>query len=398
MADTATPAANPLESSMTIASPVDFREPPPQSDETATPETDNSEVVDEATQPEGQPPAETTEETPEGEGAATPEVPQVLSYDRLLPLEQFQHKEEVPEELLQAAARKWKIPLDAIEQQDWVKPFLRDKINTDIAIKSQRYLEALADEEGAPAETPAQETQPEPPQPASLEQTLQQLEPIAQKLVTPEGAKAFAQGIGAAWNEYREAVESEDPKAIATAEHKIASQHMQWMMLAAQNAIHSMLPQFLPEYIRNVAETHTKTEQSWNKAMTMLSADPKFGDVIDLAKSGKLDEVFEDYPELMNRQFKDAAGKPLPPLPNLMERLRRATRIIRGENYKPATEVAEQGIRTGQQLQEKREKQKALGKLGSGRPTGNLNRSGESGGFVDSLAVAWKKEHPMEGV
>lgn len=397
MSETATPAANSLESSMTLANPVNFGEPPSEEDENATPETGESEAAGEAIQPEGQPPTEAAEETPAPEVAATEEKLKVLSYDRLLPLEQFQHEEEVPEELLQAAARKWKIPLDALEQQDWIQPFLRDKINTDIAMKSQRYLEALA-EEGEPETPKTPETPPEAVRPASLEETLKQLSPIAQKMVTPEGAKAFTQDVGKAWDDYREAVEGGDAKAISAAEQKVTEAHMRWMLLAAQNVVQSTLPQFVPNYIRSLAESHAKAEQAWSKAITMLGEDPSFSDVVELAKDGKLDEVFDDFPELASRDFKDASGKPLPPVQNMMERLRRAVRYVRGDKYKPATEVVAAGIRAGQSLEKKREQVKALGRLGSGRPTGSLSKPGSGKSFVDELVEANKREHPMEGI
>jgi hypothetical protein len=359
----------------------------PSAEQTET--TDEGAEVSAGDQPEGHPPTADDETLEVADGAEGETQEESLSYDRLLPLEQFEKNESIPERILKAAAQRWKIPEEDLSKP-WVEPFLRDKLNTDIYLKNEKFDRELAELEDQPREE-AKADEGNPPLPEQMAQILDGMDNMVSPLITDEGAKAFSDSIGASWAKLQEAQESGDETKILAAQRDLTRNHMRWMALAA-NVI---MAQNLPNHLESINSRQSQIQEMHHKALVSLSEDPRYSDTLQLAESGDLDKVFGENPELLQKQFRDKAGNPLSPAANFREQVRRAITIIRGENYKPAQELVNEATETGKRLASEEEKKRNLGKLGKGRSTGAFSQKGSSEEYIGNLVDAYDRNNPL---
>jgi hypothetical protein len=358
---------------------------------------EDEQETSEETKPEGQ---STNQEGKEESSETTTETTQEepLAYDRLLPLEQFGKDEKLSERLMAAAAKKWSIPEEALSQA-WVEPFLRDKINTDIFVKNEQFDRKLDEfeEKAKEAETVPQKDGENHAPVAGMSQVLEQMGNFVEPMITDEGAKAFSDSMGKAWADLSEAQESGDEKRITAAQRNLVKQNLQWASVANVSLLEKMLPILVDQRIQQFQSGQQQAQQQYETAMNSLAEDPRYKDVLDLAESGKLDEVAQEFPELFQKQFKDESGKPLPAERNLREQIRRAITIIRGQNYKPAEEQVTEALKTGEKLADQRQRAREIGKgLGSGRSSGAFGDKGNSDeDFVKGLTDAFDARRPL---
>ena len=291
----------------------------PSAAETDTEGAESAETSQEA-EPEGQPPTE------DGEGEADLEASQDtsqedeeeqrLSFDRLLPLEQFGKDEEIPERLLKASAQKWKIPEEELNKP-WAQALLRDKINSDIYLKNERFDRELAEFEAKAEEADKEPEDKENPTPSvGMAEVLGQMGNFVAPLITDEGSKAFAESMGQAWGKLSEAQESGDEKKILEAQRNLTAENLKWASVGTAAMLEKMLPQLVTKQIEGIINRQNEIQSIDQAAIESLANDPKYSDVLELLESGKMDAVFEEFPELHQKQFKGADGKPLPQAQN----------------------------------------------------------------------------------
>lgn len=369
-------------------------------EETASP---GGVAVEEAEHAEETPSEELTEETreegaeevPEEEAASgseeesteatEEEAPQ--GYDIMLPNQQLK---AYPDELYQLAAKKFGIDPSLLEQKP-VKDLLKGKIDSDIDNRNLRDRidtgadeDAIVDEEEATPET-AREVEVTPQR--QIEATYNFLRGGIDgqtPIITKEGAKMYSDASIAAYTELSEALESGDPKKIETAQLKYTESQAAFATVMFAN----VLPALLPHMIQNLPaqlwdgivggklEEREEMKETHKEARETLMKDPRYADLKEMIESKAIYNFVKDNPEILQKTFVDANNRPITdPVKLNMARYRHVVHQIRGQNYRPATELVKKGMDAGKRQAAAIAEKKANGRLASGRTRGSIGTS-----------------------
>jgi hypothetical protein len=369
-------------------------------EETASP---GGVAVEEAERAEETPTEELTEETreegaeevPEEEAASgseeesteatEEETPQ--GYDIMLPNQQLK---TYPDELYQLAAKKFGVDPSLLEQSS-IKSLLKGKIDSDIDNRNLRDRidtgaddDAIVDEEeAAPAAARTEEVTPE----RQLEATYNFLRGGIDgqtPIITKEGAKRYSEASIAAYTELSEALESNDPKKIEAAQIKYTESQAAFATVMFAN----VLPALLPHMIQNLPpqlwdgivggklEEREEMKETHRTARDELMKDPRYADLKGLIADKSIYNFVKENPELLEKQFVDAEGRKITdPVKLNMARYRYVVHQIRGQNYRPATELVKKGMDAGKRQAAEIAEKKANGRLASGRTRGSIGTS-----------------------
>jgi hypothetical protein len=339
---------------------------------------------------------EDAEEVPEEEAASgseeesteatEEEAPQ--GYDIMLPNQQLK---TYPDELYQLAAKKFGIDPSLLEQKP-VKDLLKGKIDSDIDNRNLRDRidtgaeddDTIVDEEeAAPAAARTEEVTPE----RQLEATYNFLRGGIDgqtPIITKEGAKRYSEASIAAYTELSEALESNDPKKIEAAQIKYTESQAAFATVMFAN----VLPALLPHMIQNLPpqlwdgivggklEEREEMKETHRTARDELMKDPRYADLKGLIADKSVYNFVKDNPELLEKQFVDANNRPITdPVKLNMARYRYVVHQIRGQNYRPATELVKKGMDAGKRQAAAIAEKKANGRLASGRTRGSIGTS-----------------------
>lgn len=363
-----------------------------EGEETEQTEESTEEQHTEETREEGDE-AEVSEEdteaasSEEGDEATEEEEPQ--GYDIMLPNQQ---QKNYPAELYQLAAKKFGIDPSLLEQKS-VKDLLKGKIDSDIDNRNLR--ERLGSDE-EDEDTVVDEDDETVDEPARREQAVEftpekQIEAITRLLdggldgqspiITPQGAKLFSQSMLGAYTEMQEAQESGDPKKIEAAEIK----HTKTMATFATAMIANVLPVFLPSMLASMPgqtwdgivgaklEEREEMKETHSTARAELMKDPRYRDLGDMVKSKAIYNFVRENPEILDKKFVDADGKPIKnPIKLEMARYRYVVNQIRGQNYRPPTELVKEGIEAGKKHAALQAEKKANGRISTGKTRGGM--------------------------
>lgn len=311
-------------------------------------------------------------ETAEAAGEATEDA---AGYPEWLPWEPMK---QYPDELLQLAAKKFGISPELIGQPG-VKELLSGNITAQIQARDAEL--AAQPDEGAEAEAAEgkEEGAAEGEEGAEVERlTVPQLHEVAMEIaaehVTPEGANLYATGLKTAMDALYDAHQSGDKEAIATAEQQVTKTNMAFLTMALRELIPLMVPPVITKHLQSFSTNMQQTRQAHTEAVTRLSKDPRYASVAQFVKSGDLQAVLQQYPELGRKQFfkpgQNGKRVPLSPVENRMEQYKAAMALHRGAKNPPAPVLVKKAMAAGQKQADQMQNRKELGKLAAGRATG----------------------------
>lgn len=363
-------------------------------EETETAEETASEESTEETREEG---AEETSEEEAASGseeeseATEEEEPQ--GYDIMLPNQQ---QKNYPDELYQLAAKKFGIDPSLLEQKP-VKDLLKGKIDSDIDNRNLRDRldtgaeeddDTVVDEEAETAEdrTARAETVTPERQVQAITNFLRGGVDGKSPIITPQGAKIFSEAMNGSYVEMQEALESGDAKKIEAAQMK----HTETMATFATAMVANVLPVLLPHMLANLPgntwdgivggklEEREEMKEVHQNARAELMKDPRYRDLGDMVKSKAIYNFVRENPEVLEKNFVDANNRPIKDPTKLeMARYRYVIHQIRGQNYRPPTEIVKKAMDAGKRQANDLHDKKAQGKLSTGRTRGGMGTSAD---------------------
>jgi hypothetical protein len=321
--------------------------------------------------------------------AAEEETPQ--GYDLMLPNKQLK---DYPDELYQLAAKKFGVDPSQIEHQG-IKSLLKGKIDSDIEIRNLHdRLDTGADddtivdgeEEETAAAAPAEEAvTPE----KQIELTYSFLRGGLDghtPVITKTGAKMYSEASLAAYTELSDALESGDPKKIEAAQIRYTESQAAFATVMFAN----VLPALLPHMIQNLPpqlwdgivggklEERDQIKETHKSARDLLMKDPRYADLQGMVTSGQIYAFAKENPEILNKTFVDANGKKITdPVKLAMAQYRYVVHQIRGQNYRPATELVKKGMEAGKRQADTIAQRKANGRFTTGRTRGGFGQSAD---------------------
>jgi len=332
---------------------------------------------------------ETSETSEEGDETATEEEEQAQGYDLMLPNQQLKN---YPDELYQLAAKKFGVDPSLLENKS-IKDLLKGKINADIEVRNlhDRLDTGAEDEETVvdePEETRAapERTETITPQ-RQLEATYNLLRGGLDgntPIVTKDGAKLYSSALTDSYTQMQEALESGDAKKIEDASVKLTETHAAFATTMFANVFPMLLPHMLQHLPSEVwdgivggkLEQREEMKENHSTARTELAKDPRYADLPEMIKSKAIYNFVRENPEVLEKRFVDQNGRPIKdPVKLEMARYRYVVHQIRGQNYRPATELVKKGMDAGKRQANAMAEKKANGKLSTGRTRGNMGTS-----------------------
>ncbi len=355
-------------------------------EETAETETSEETREEESTE-ETSEAEESSEATEEGGEAAEEAEPQ--GYDVMLPDKQLK---SYPEELYQLAAKKFGVDPSTLDQAGQ-RSLLKGKIDSDIDNRNLRErLEALEDQDEdvltdeEEESTGGQRGETEMVTPArQLEATFNLLRGGLDgqtPIITKEGAKIYSDAMMGSYTEMQEAIDSGDAKKIEAANMKFAETQAAFATVMFANVFPALLPhmiQQLPEQVWDgivgaKLEQREEMKETHSTARAQLLKDPRYSDLGEMIKSKAIYNFVRENPEVMEKRFKDVNGNLISdPIKLEMARYRYVVHQIRGQNYRPPTELVKKGMEAGKRNANELQRKKDLGRLATGKSRGSLN-------------------------
>lgn len=367
---------------------------------------------------------EGAEEAPEEEAAAGSEEENTEAtdeeaphgYDMLLPNQQ---QKVYPDELHQLAIKKFGLDqLNLSEEQlasKQFRSFVKGKIDSDIEIR--RLHDEL--DTGAEDDTIVDEEQDAPA--AAREEVAitpeRQLEATHNFLrggidgqtpiLTKAGAKMYSEASLAAYTEMQEALESNDPKKIEAAQMKYTESQAAFATVMFANVLPALLPQMIQNLppqlwdgiVGGKLEEREEMKENHKSAREELMKDPRYADLKEMIESKAVYNYVRDNPEILQKNFVDANNRPITdPVKLNMARYRHVVHQIRGQNYRPATELVKKGMDAGKRQANAMAEKKANGRLATGRTRGSLGSSQdpyETGNWVERQKRAAANSDPL---
>ena len=392
----ATPA-NPLETSLKSVgfTPDANEEDTASSTAVATEEAENTEQV--STEESADSREEGSEETStdessetseEGDESATDEE-QAQGYDLMLPNQQLKN---YPDELYQLAAKKFGVDPSLLENKS-IKDLLKGKINADIEVRNLHdRLDTGAEDEDTVVDEPeetraAERTETTITPQRQLEATYNLLRGGLDgntPIVTKEGAKLYSSALTDSYTQMQEALESGDEKKIEAASLKLTETHAAFATTMFANVFPMLLPHMLQQLPSEIwdgivggkLEQREEMKETHLTARTELAKDPRYVDLPEMIKSKAIYNFVRENPEVLEKRFVDQNGKAIKdPVKLEMARYRYVVHQIRGQNYRPATELVKKGMDAGKRQANAMAEKKANGKLSTGRTRGNMGTS-----------------------
>lgn len=387
---------NPLETSLanvgftadanedeTASSTAVATEEPETAEETATEET-AEETREEGSEETSE---EATSETSEEDTEATEEE-QPQGYDLMLPNQQLKN---YPDELYQLAAKKFGVDQTLLEHKS-VKDLLKGKIDADIDNRNLRDRldtgaedddDTIVDEEEAPAAARAERTETVTPQ-RQLEATYNLLRGGLDgntPIVTKEGAKLYSSALTDSYTEMQAALESGDEKKIEAASVKLTETHAAFATTMFANVFPMLLPHMLQQLPSEIwdgivggkLEQREEMKETHSTARTELARDPRYADLPEMIKSKAIYNFVKENPEVLEKRFVDQQGRTIKdPVKLEMARYRYVVHQIRGQNYRPPTELVKKGMAAGKRQADSIAEKKANGRISTGRTRGTV--------------------------
>jgi hypothetical protein len=399
-----TPGTTPSADELSMAPELAIQTETPSEEETQeTESTTETTAAEEATQSSDDG-ASQTEEVADGETASEETETEsaqrrVLGYDDLLPQEQG---DEYPEELYALAGKRWKLTDEQLQDES-IRSLLKDKINADIEIKKERAAKALADSESegdkeAEGEEAEGEETTEAPQPVDLESAVTTAIQEVMPYITPQGAKAYTDTVGAAYTELQEAQDSGDEKAIATAQQKVAATQMAFVRAAVQSFLPDMVAQTLQQTVVSTQQEEQKVMAAYDAGLKLAAQDPQYKDVLDAKKNGQFKELLSRYDHITQMRFKGPDGKLLPLLSpqNIAEQYKYGMTLIRGSRAVSPEKSFKAGAEAQRKTQERQQAAAAAARTGKGRTTsGKFAQPGPDDDLQQRLVKAHAFSDPL---
>ncbi len=333
---------------------------------------------------------ETTTETAEGDETATEEeTPQ--GYDLLLPNQQ---QKTYPDELYQLAAKKFGIDTSLLEQKP-IKDLLKGKIDSDIDNRNLRdQLDTGAEDdedtvvdEAEPGDTTREAERPAVTPQRQLEATLGLLRgglDGQSPIITKEGAKLYSNAMTDSYTEMQAALESGDEKKIEAASLKFTETQAAFATQMFANVFPLLLPHMLANLpsqtwdgiVGGKLEEREEMKEMHKSAREELMKDPRYADLKGFIESKAVYNFVRENPEVLEKNFVDPNGKRITdPVKLEMARYRYVVHQLRGQNYRPPTELVKKALETGKRQANEIAEKKSNGRLSTGRTRGNMGTS-----------------------
>ena len=339
--------------------------------------------------------------------AGTEEAPTApTGYDQLLP---YETAEDYPLELKVLAAKKFGVDPEGLADNKPLMDLLTSKISGDIIIRNRKFDDELAAADvDAAAETPEDGTAPASSTPSDVEIDAQTEKnfgtamQLAETQVSPKMAKLYETHMGGAQTALDAAYKSKDQGKIDKALQGFVKTQAAMINLGVNDVLSRALPSMMEGAIEQYVSGREEVTSTYSKAQELVFQDPKLGsDAKKFYESGQFKTLMDKHPEIAEKQFHDAQGKPLPPVQNAVQQYRFATTLIRGESMEsPQTLAAatEAGMEAGRKTSAEVEQRANAGAFGKGgRSTGTIGTGAveSDDDFMKGLVNANARKNPM---
>lgn len=388
--------------------------------ETATEETaasDASEATSAEETTEAAEGDEASEESTEGEETATSEATDeeqaASAQDDELPTEQ---QKSYSDALLKRYANKFGIDPERLQEKP-ILSLIKGKIDSDIEVRNLRNAGGdaeVAEDEGAEdgAEAAAEERKPVTPQEqlALIYEFLDKGPDGKTPIVTAEGSKLYSEAMLDGYSRLQEALDAleggtGDANQVAAAQQHFTKTQMGFMTAALTSLLPHLLPRLIeglpPDVMGKHVNAHFDSREEMRAthlaARAELAKDPRYAKIGDMIKSGAVMNFVRDNPEVMQKKFKDATGKPITDPKRLtMERYKYVVHQIRGQEWKEPTELVKEGMKAGEKHATDMAKKKAVARVAPGRTSGKMGRpAGGQQDYIERMKKATRDANPF---
>jgi len=317
------------------------------------------------------------------------------------------------------AAKKFGVEPSLVQNKS-IRSLLKGKIDSDIDNRNLRDRldtgaedDTIVDEEAETEEAPARRTAG-----AEIEATpAKQMEATysflrggldgRSPIITKDGAKLYSDASLSAYSDLQAAIDSGDPKKLEAAQIKYTESQAAFATVMFANVFPALLPYLLQAVpsqtwdgiVGGKLEEREEMKEVHQSARAELMKDPRYSDFKELVESKAIYNFARENPEILDKTFVDANGRPIKdPVKLNMARYRYIVHQIRGQNYRPPVDLVRRATESGRRQANAIAERKAAGRLSTGRGRGNQGTSGdryETKNWAERMKNASKMSDPL---